>query len=78
MSYLKSKLTGEALDAISGYQLSNSNYDVVVGVLKWRFGNLQLIIDAHYHSLSQLPAATNQIGKLRQCYDTMECHLWKP
>ena len=26
MNYLKSKLTKEALDAISGYQLSNSNY----------------------------------------------------
>jgi len=28
MSYLKSKLTGEALDAISGYQLSNGNYNI--------------------------------------------------
>jgi len=48
---------------------------VVVDVLKWRFGNSQLIIDACYRSLSHLPAATNQIGKLRQFYDTMECHL---
>ena len=75
MNYLKSKLTKEALDAISGYQLSNSNYEVVVEVLKRRFGNAQLIIDAHYRSLAHLPAATNQSGKLRQCYDTMECHL---
>ena len=75
MNYLKSKLTNEALDAISGYQLSNSNYKVVVDVLKQRFGNPQLIIDAHYRTLSHLPAATNQSGKLRQCYDAMECHL---
>ena len=75
MNYLKSKLTKEALDAISGYQLSNSNYEVVVDVLKKRFGNAQLIIDGHYRSLAHLPAATNQSGKLKQCYDTMECHL---
>ena len=37
-NYLKSKLTKEALDAISGYQLSNSNYEVVVEVLKGGLG----------------------------------------
>ena len=50
-------------------------YEVVVDVLKKRFGNAQLIIDEHYRSLSHLPPATNQSGKLRQCYDTIECHL---
>ena len=39
LNYLKLKLTGEALEAISGYQLTNKNYPVVVGVLKQRFGN---------------------------------------
>ena len=74
-NYLKSKLEGEALEAISGYQLSNENYDVVVDILKRRFGNKQLIIDAHYRSLSHLPAATNQVAKLRSCYDSIERHL---
>jgi len=49
MNYLKTKLTGEALDAIAGYQLSNDNYKLVVDVLKQRFGNTQSIIDALYH-----------------------------
>ena len=75
MTYLKSKLIGEALDAISGYQLSHDNYAVVVDALKRRFGNTQLIIDAHYRALSHLSVASNQLGKLRQCYDTIECHL---
>ena len=39
LNYLKSKLKGEALEAISGYQLFNENYAVVVEVLKRRFGN---------------------------------------
>ena len=74
-NYLKSKLRGDALSAISGYELSNSNYSVVVDVLKQRFGNPQLIVDAHYRSLSHLPMATNQTASLRQCYDAMERHL---
>ena len=74
-NYLKSKLRGDALSAISGYELSNSNYSVVVDVLKQRFGNPQLIVDAHYRSLSYLPMATNQTASLRQCYDAMERHL---
>ena len=32
LNYLKSRLTGEALEAISGYQLTNENYPVVVGI----------------------------------------------
>jgi len=47
----------------------------VVDVLKRRFGNPQLIIDAHYHSLSHLPAAINQTVSLKQCFDTIEQHL---
>ena len=63
------------MSAISGYQLSNNNYTVVVDVLKHRFGNPQLIVDAHYHSLSHLPAAVNQTGVRRQCFDSTEQHL---
>ena len=74
-NYLKSKLRGEALEAISGYQLSNDNYAAVVEVLKKRFGNPQLIIDAHYRNLSHVPPASNHVPKLRQCYDTIERHL---
>ena len=75
MNYLKSKLIGETLHAISGYQLSNNNYSVVVDALKHRFRNPQLIVDAHYHSLSHLLAATNQTGSLRQISDAIERHL---
>ena len=62
MNYLKSKLTGEVLDAISGYQLSNYNYKVVVDVLQKRFGNPQSIIDVHYRSLSHLQIILQNLG----------------
>ena len=77
LTYLKSKLEGEALEAISGYKLSNEKYRyaVVIDILKKRFGNKQLIIDAHYRSLSHLSSATNQVVKLCSCYDNIERHL---
>ena len=71
---LKSKLTGDTLEAIAGYQLSNENYPVV-DVLKRRFGNRQRIVEAHYHKLSKLPPATNQVSSLRQCCDAIERSL---
>jgi len=73
--YLKSKLSGDALEAIAGYQLSNDNYKIVVDVLKKRFGNKQVVIDSYYHNLSHLPMATNQASSLHQCYDTIERNL---
>ena len=74
LNHIKSTLTGQALKPISEYQL-NKNYSVVVDTLKQRFGNKQVIIDAHYHSLFHLPAATNQVASLRECYDALEHHL---
>ena len=50
LNFLRSKLTGEALKAVTGYQLLNENYPIVIDVLKRRFGKRQLIIDAHYHA----------------------------
>ena len=75
LNYMRSRLKGEALDAIAGYQLCNDNYNVVVDVLKHRFGNLQIIINAYYRNLSHLPVATNQVGSSRQTYDVIECNV---
>jgi len=74
-NYLKSKLRGEALEAISGYQLSNDNYKVVVDVLKRRFGRPQLIVDTHNLSFLCLPPVKNNFAQLRHCFDTIEYHL---
>jgi len=48
VTYLKSKFRKEALEAISGNQLSIDSYKVTVDVLKRKFGRPQLIIDTHY------------------------------
>ena len=63
-NYLQSKLTGDAANAISGLQLSNENYPIAVDILNKRFGNKQIIIDAHFSALMDLPPSPNQVPKL--------------
>lgn len=43
-NYLKSLLTGAALEAVAGLTLSASNYAEVVAIFEQRFGNRQQII----------------------------------
>ena len=43
-NYLKGLLEGPALSAITGLTLTDSNYEVTVGVLKQRFRNKQLVL----------------------------------
>ena len=51
------------MQAISGYQLSNENYPVVVDVLKCRFGNKQLIVDSHQDEDWTVPKLCQLLGK---------------
>ena len=74
-AHLRSKLEGDALTAISGFQITNNNYKSAVDVLQKRFGKNQAIINAHYISLSDLPSSPNQVPKLRQLYDSLEMHF---
>ena len=74
-TYLKSKLSGEAHDSISGLELSNENYPVALSILKDRFGNKQTIINLHYTKLMEVPPSTSQVDKLRSMRDTIEKHL---
>ena len=75
MNYLKSKLEGEAKCAIQGYPLSGSNYQLVLDVLRERYGRSDLIIAAHFSMLSSLPQASNNTVSLRKTYDQLEMHI---
>ena len=46
-NYLRSLLQGSALESIAGLNLSSSNYEEVIAILKKRFGNKQRIIARH-------------------------------
>ena len=62
-NYLKSQLTGSALDVIKGFSLSAENYGTAFELLCERFGKKQLIIRAHIKALLNLPSV--QSGSLK-------------
>jgi len=66
-------IRGEALDTIFWDIMIINN--VVVGILKCRIGNTQVIIDAHFCSLSHLSAATNQTVSLNNAMKHDLCSL---
>ena len=74
-NYLRAKLEGEALTSVSGLELTGDNYTVALGILKERYGDEQIVKDAHYKKLMAIPPATRDFGKLRTTVDEVEMHL---
>ena len=75
MNYLKSFLKGDALRAIDGLLLNNANYAVCIDLLKKRFGQKQLVVNAYMDAVMKLPYTTSDVKKLRRFYDTLEGYL---
>ena len=75
LSYLNSKLTGEAKQAVSGIHLSNDNYDITKTLLKERFGNSQSVVNSHYTQLINMKPAVNSAKRLRTLHDQFERHF---
>ena len=59
-TYLLSPLEGTASDTVSGFTLTDSNYDPAVDLLHERYSNKQLIISSHMEQLVQLPQITHE------------------
>jgi len=74
-TYLKSKVYGDARQAIAGLSLTNDNYDCAIQILRDRFGDIQQVIDLHYSKLMSLPNANNSVQSLRHFLDHIERHL---
>ena len=75
MNYLKAKLDGEAAEVISGLALSNVNYEEAIRLLQERYRQNEIIINAHYSSLVDLPSSASQTASLCSSYDVIEKHL---
>ena len=71
-TYLKGKLHGTAQSAISGLTLTTKNYEIAVGTLKERFGDIQTAVNAHNVKLINLSPASNRTTDLRVIYDKIE------
>ena len=53
-SYFKGSLRGTAAAAIGGISITIDNYDIVIELLKKKFGKREAIIDALYSQLQHL------------------------
>ena len=73
--YQKSKLTGEASQAISGLSMSNENYRIAKTLIIERFEDTQFVTHRHYTDLISLTPATNSSKGLRIIYDKIESHM---
>ena len=65
INYLRAQLRCEAKDVISGLEITGTNYKVTVELLKERYGKKQLMINAHYSQLRDLPTTSTYYVKLR-------------
>ena len=76
-NYLRSFLTGPALDAIASLTLSDANYGEATIILEKKFGNRQQIISKHMDELLNMRAVTSatDLLELQQLYDSVETHM---
>ena len=71
-NYLKAQTSGEAARAISGFPLTNTNYEQAIALLNERFGQSYKIVNAHMQALLNIPTPTNSLTSIRQFHDTIE------
>ena len=74
-TYLKSQLTNQAREIISGLDITDANYKVAIDLLHERYGKRHLLIQAHYARLKEIPTASPYYDKLRQTTDEIEKHI---
>ena len=75
-NHLNSLLEGQALRAIQGLTLSESNYQAAIDILNQRFGNPQHIISTHMDELLKIPAyTTDKTSQLRFMYDKISINV---
>ena len=75
-NHLNSLLEGQALRAIQGLTLSESNYQAAIDILNQRFGKTQHIIYTHMDELLKIPACTtDKTSQLRFIYDKISINV---
>ncbi|GBN01044.1 hypothetical protein AVEN_261624-1 [Araneus ventricosus] len=76
-TYLKTYLGGIALNAVSGFSLSDQNYDASIKLLKERFGRTDIIISSHMHKLLLIDSVKScfNVTGLRKMYDAIETQI---
>ena len=72
-TYLRSVLTGNALQTIEGFEVTGANYQPAVECLKHRYGRKRVVISSLVKSVVQMDAkAVVTAPSLRDLYDTLK------
>ena len=79
-SYLYAQPCGDAALVIVGFQLTNSNFDHSIALLKERFGQIYKHIEAHMQDLIDSLNLNNTLSNLPESYNTTEGQIvaWQP
>jgi len=74
---LRNLLEGSPAGAIRGLPLTAENYGAAKDILKKRFGQPQIIINAHMEGVVKVAAVTvdNDLKRLRFLYDRIKAHV---
>ena len=74
--YLKSLLTGDALNTISGLPPTSQNYKHALDILSERYGRKEMVISSHMESILKIPfLQCESTNKLRRAYDSLQSHI---
>ena len=72
-TYLRSVLTGNALQTIEGFEVTGANYQPAVEYLKHRYGRKRVIISSLAKSVIKMDAKSSvSASSLRDLYDTLK------
>ena len=72
-TYLRSVLTGNALQTIEGFEVTGANYQPAVECLKHRYGRKRVVISSPVKSVVQMDAKSVVTApSLRDLYDTLK------
>ncbi|GBN50588.1 hypothetical protein AVEN_4592-1 [Araneus ventricosus] len=76
-AYLKTYLRGTALAAVSGFALTDQNYDSSIALIKERFGRSDLVISCHMNKLLMIESvkSVSNVTALRKMYDELEIQV---
>uniref|UniRef100_A0A915DGE3 Gag protein n=1 Tax=Ditylenchus dipsaci TaxID=166011 RepID=A0A915DGE3_9BILA len=72
LTYLLGCLKDDALKAVTGFAVTNENYQLVLGVLQNRFGCQSTIVDSLQAQLITLPLATESHHSLRNTAEAID------
>eukprot|EP00117_Sycon_ciliatum_P024567 scpid28007/ scgid20591/ len=75
LSYLKSHLSGRALECIAGLSLTGDHYEVALRLINERFGKPEVIAETHYMALIEMEKPSTRPESLKQFSANLEMHV---